>query len=156
MQLCRKDTPYRKWFDVLEKVLRPLGASYYNRTACHLDLVQWATDPTWSKLQGNYKERLIEADLSFLRRQLSSESLRLLLLNGNGVVNACRELLGYRLTETAVPGKPAWRLFVGTTAEGLKVIGWNKNLQGSFGVSNDDIVSLAVSIQGQLRGTKPR
>ena len=58
--------PYRKWFDVLEKILRPLGASYYTGTACHLDLVQWATDPTWGKLRGDLKKNLVEADLSFL------------------------------------------------------------------------------------------
>jgi hypothetical protein len=77
--------PYRKWFDVLEKVLRPLGASYYERTACHLDLVQWATDPTWGKLQPANTQSLIEADLLFLCQQLSRESIRLLLLNGSAV-----------------------------------------------------------------------
>jgi len=148
--------PYRKWFDVLEKVLQPLGASYYNRTACHLDLVQWATDPTWSKLQGHHKEHLIEAGLSFLRQQLSCESIRLLLLNGSSVVNACRERLGYALTEKGIPGRADWKLFVGTAAEGVTVIGWNKNLQGSFGVSNGDIMALAVSIQDQGPYIKPR
>jgi hypothetical protein len=31
--------PYRRWFDQLENIIRPLGASYYDGSACHLDLV---------------------------------------------------------------------------------------------------------------------
>jgi hypothetical protein len=42
--------PYRRWFDQLHPVLTACGASYYDGSACHLDLVQWATDPTWGKL----------------------------------------------------------------------------------------------------------
>lgn len=57
--------PYRKWFDVLEKVLLTLGASYYAGTACHLDLVQWATDPTWTDLRAEHKESLIDATCHF-------------------------------------------------------------------------------------------
>lgn len=38
--------PYRRWFDPLDLLLRDgVGARYYDGTACHLDLVQWATDP---------------------------------------------------------------------------------------------------------------
>ena len=35
--------PY-SWFNPLEALLNAAaGASYYKRSACHLDLVQWAT-----------------------------------------------------------------------------------------------------------------
>jgi hypothetical protein len=43
--------PYRRWFDQLHPVLTACAASYYDGSACHLDLVQWATDPTWGKLK---------------------------------------------------------------------------------------------------------
>ena len=36
--------PYRRWFDILERVLNGIGVSYYRGTACHLTLVQWATN----------------------------------------------------------------------------------------------------------------
>lgn len=42
-----KRAPYRRWFDQLDYVLGALGDSYYGGTACHLDLVQPATDPVW-------------------------------------------------------------------------------------------------------------
>lgn len=73
--------PYR-WFNPLEKILNHVFASYYDGSACHLDFVQWATDPVWSRLSRSDQIRLIDADLPFLKLQLSQEKLRLLLLNG--------------------------------------------------------------------------
>ncbi len=139
--------PYRKWFDVLEKVLRRLGASYYDGTACHLDLVQWATDPTWRELQSSQKEVLIEADLPFLRQQLFQEHIEFLLLNGSGIAKAYSERLHQTLTERVISDKVALKLFVGCTPHGVTVIGWNKNLQSSFGVSNDYIRAVSIAIE---------
>jgi hypothetical protein len=143
--------PYRKWFDVLEKILRPLEVSYYRGTAyreaaCHLDLVQWATDPTWRNLGGALKKNLIEADLAFLQEQLSRIRIRLLLLNGSGAVNAYTRKFGCELTEKVILGMIGWKLFVGRTPQGARVIGWNKNLQSSFGVKSEDIEALAMEI----------
>jgi hypothetical protein len=43
--------PYRRWFDPLDRLLRTgAGVSYYDGSACHLDLVQWATDPIWGRI----------------------------------------------------------------------------------------------------------
>lgn len=40
--------PYRRWFDPLDRLLQSAAAaSYYDSTACHFDLVQWATNPVW-------------------------------------------------------------------------------------------------------------
>ena len=42
--------PY-KWFTPLDRILQDaLGVWYFNGTACHLDLVQWATKPLWGEL----------------------------------------------------------------------------------------------------------
>ena len=139
--------PYRKWFDRLEKILHSLGVSYYSGTACHLDLVQWATDPTWGKLQQTHKKTLSDADLPFLRQQLSQELIRLLLLNGSGIAKAYSEGLGCDLTETVISRKIGLKLFEGGTAQGTKVIGWNKNLQSSFGVSNEYIKAVGTAIE---------
>jgi hypothetical protein len=137
--------PYRRWFDVLEKVLCPLGASYYAGTACHLDLVQWATDPTWQKLQRHHKSSLIADDLAFLSQQLSDENIELLLLNGSGIAQAYSEGFGCVFSQRVFPGPQPVRLFVGTSLNRTKVIGWNKNLQSSFGVSNEYIRAVVVA-----------
>jgi len=67
-------------------------------------------------------------------------------LNGSGVVNAYIRKFGSELTERVIPGKVGWRVYVGKTAQGAEVIGWNKNLQSSFGVSNDYINAVSAAI----------
>jgi hypothetical protein len=130
--------PYRRWFDQLEVVLGHVGASYYAGGACHLDLVQWATDPTWAALPRAAREELLAADAAFLRQQLEEERIELLLLNGRGVIRAfeasmrCtlksvgRVQLGYQPTD----------LVAGRLGE-VAVVGWSTNLQSSFGVTNE-------------------
>ena len=54
------------WFNALDQILRPaLAASYFDGSACHLDLVQWATDPIWQDLPEQVQARLLSADRSF-------------------------------------------------------------------------------------------
>lgn len=130
--------PYRGWFDQLENyVLQPLKASYYKGSACHLDLVQWATDPTWGDLKLVQTRSLIEADLDFLRQQLLHEHIELLLLNGSGVAKRYSRLLECPLTVKLISGREGVKLFLGRSPQGARVIGWNKNFQSARGVSNE-------------------
>jgi hypothetical protein len=131
--------PYRRWFDQLESVLRAVGASYYGRSACHLDLVQWATDPTWRRLPRSAREQLLEADGAFLLQQLRNEHIRLLLVNGMTPVRQLERLASLTLVEqhrlSACSYQPT-RLFVGNVFDRILVVGWSTNLQSSFGVTN--------------------
>jgi hypothetical protein len=88
--------PYRQWFDKIELVLGGLDASYYNGTACHLDLVQWQPtrcgearcgDPTAPRQGG----------LELLDLQLREESIERLLLNGRSVLTVFQANSGCRL-----------------------------------------------------------
>jgi len=65
--------PYWRWFRRLEQVLQDVGASYLDGSACHLDLIQWATDPVWGKLPPATRQSLIADDAAFLRQQLTKE-----------------------------------------------------------------------------------
>jgi hypothetical protein len=138
--------PYRRWFNVLEELLQSISASYYDGTACHLDFVQWSTDPVWRDLQRTHRDRLIEADLAFLRQQLVHESIRLLLLNGSGIAREFSKPLAVPLAGSHVQGRQPGKLFAGRMAQGTQVIGWNLNLQSSFGVSNEYIASVSRAI----------
>jgi len=42
--------PVYSWFSGLCRVVEGMGASFRDRSAAHLDLVQEATDPVWSQL----------------------------------------------------------------------------------------------------------
>jgi hypothetical protein len=143
--------PYR-WFNSLEKVLKHTGASYYDGSACHLDLVQWATNPVWGKLSQAQQQALLNTDVPFLKQQLSQENIEILLLNGKGIVDASRDLLQLRLAESTIAGHPRLRLFSGRGIRGPFVIGWNINLQSSFGVSNAEINAVGIAVR-QACGT---
>ncbi len=132
--------PYKQWFDQLEQILEPSGLSYYNGTACHLDLVQWATDPTWRSLKPkSVREELIDADSIFLKEQLSRENIRLILLNGSAVISQLKRRFNTHLNEVAPItgiGHTNTRIYEGLIFGGVQVVAWSTNLQSSFGVSS--------------------
>jgi hypothetical protein len=129
--------PY-SWFNRLEEVLNAVGASYFAGTACHLDLSQWATDPTWNGLPAETRERLVADDAAFLLTQLRSEPITLLLLNGKGVINAFRSVLGGHVEAAGqVTDRSVTTRFCGGTIGVTRVVGWSTNLQSSFGVTNE-------------------
>lgn len=130
--------PFRKWFNQLEPMLNKVGASYYNRTACHVDLVQWATKPKWRGLSSAVRRRLLDADASFLAEQLECQGIRYLLLNGRGVIKNFTKAFGTRLSEEdplVENGRQPTRVFSGQAFGHVRVIGWSTNLQSSHGVT---------------------
>ena len=143
--------PYRKWFDQLEPIVRACGASYYDRSACHLDLVQWATDPTWGNLQpAQLRKRLLDADAPFLIEQLRNENIRLLLVNGMGVLHQLRRIISVEIREVAPingHGHHDTRIFVGRIFDRVQVVGWSTNIQSGYGVSTSLKNELANRVQ---------
>jgi hypothetical protein len=132
--------PYRQWFDRLEPILAVCGASYYDRSGCHLDLVQWATDPSWRKLKAAVRKRLLADDAPFLARQLENERLRLMLVNGMGALRELRRLMASQLELEEVDpitgyGYRPTRLFAGQVIKHVRVVAWSTNIQSSHGVS---------------------
>jgi hypothetical protein len=143
--------PYLRWFGKLERILRHVNASYFDGSACHLDLVQWATNPVWGDLEPAEKETLLKADIPFLRRQIAQEQIQLLLLNGAGVMRAYCEYFGESLTSVPFPTPGRLELYTGRTANRVRVVGWNINLQSSFGVSNEEIDAIGKKLPSILR-----
>ncbi len=129
--------PYMEWFGQLEILLnRAVGASYLDGSACHLDVVQWATDPTWSRLPAAARRQLVASDLPFLQTQLRSASFRLVLANGAGVLGHIGRL-GARLepVQMASDGTASVRIEAGRLFDAI-VAGWSSNLQSGHGVTN--------------------
>ena len=126
--------PYTRWFNVLEGVLRPAGASYFAGAvpACHLDVSRWATDPVWGKLARSQQQLLADDGRAFLRAQLANESIEVLLVNGAGAFRPIRDSVRLARREHL----DACELTIGSF-EGVRVVAWSTNLQSSFGVTND-------------------
>jgi len=146
---CRtyfRRNPYRRWFDQLESILAGVSASYYSGSACHLDLVQWATDPVWGRLDAQAVVRLMSDDVPFVRRQLMTSPIELVLLNGRRVLDEFQLALNSRLemqVDLLTSGRTSSSLYAGTLPSGIRVIGWSMNLQSSYGITKELRMRLA-------------
>jgi hypothetical protein len=112
------------------------GFSYYDGTACHLDLSQWATDPTWNRLTDVARARLVASDAPFLDDQLRDEGIAWLLLNGAGVTRAFSSTYGAHLEDVSCISdrRVRTKIACGIYSK-VNVIAWSTNLQSSFGVT---------------------
>lgn len=130
-----KKNPYH-WFNALEKwILKPLGASYDDGSATHLDLVQWATHPVWSGIKDTAtQEALISQDLPFLTELITTGEFELLLINGVkafDTLNAHDALQVERTESWKRAGHTSTTMWAGHFA-GTPFIAWSKFLQGQI------------------------
>jgi hypothetical protein len=142
--------PYTSWFNQLLPLLELCDASYYDATACHLDLVQWATDPVWSKIktEGNHqngkaiKTQLMRDDAPFLKQQLRNENISFLLVNGGATWIEFKKAMGVKDLIVDEPkkgerivvsdAKIATTFYTGRLLGRVIVIAWTANLQSSW------------------------
>lgn len=128
-----------RWFKTLEQVTEAFDASYADGSACHLDIVQWATKPSWSRIDRNQKKRLLEVDIWFFQEQLRDARLKVALLNGRTVCNAFRDYLRVDLEEVESFTQFSYHsctMYVGRFHQ-LGIFGWSTNLQSSPGVKRE-------------------
>ena len=153
--------PYDAWFKKLDFAIAGTNVSYYDlpSTACHLDLVPFATIRRWNELSTQQRSSLMSLAGDTLGITLRDSQIRLLVLNGNSVVRAFQSVAGLSFQAKEIP---AWSLgrrsmakvrgvaFTGMaeTVSGVKldrqlaVLGFNHNLQSSFGVTMEVISSI--------------
>ena len=146
--------PYNLWFRRLDFVIAGTGTSYYDPagSACHLDLVPFATERKWSELGTRQRTLLMDSSLDVLGNLLRASEVDVLVLNGSSVVTQFEKLAD---TELESREMPSWSLshrrlgsvrglgFRGqveaigdiTLDRSILVLGFNHNLQSSWGVS---------------------
>jgi len=134
--------PLGDFFDRFDIFLRRFwNYSYYNDTCVHLDMIQWATTPTFGDIQEeNIKRAHLDRDLPVLSYLLKKD-FEVIFLNGRTVVDTLSEDLNFELDD-----KPAvYRDVRGNNHEftgylgnynGAVVKGWN--LFYPRGVEDDD------------------
>jgi hypothetical protein len=156
--------PYRPWFDVLERLLNPSGISYYSgRRAAHLDLVAYATGTKWGFLPPGLRSRLVARGRRTLAEVIRDSPVEVLVLNGRSVVNEFVASAQVKLAATPVPG---WTLprasgrgvggvrYTATLASLggvefdrlVEIVGFNHNLQSSFGVTKSVVGRIAMEV----------
>jgi len=152
------------WFKALDRVTRAIGCAYESGEAVHLDLVQEATDPTWSMLkQSNPEEAqtLLASDLPFLRWLIEAFPLKFLVCNGWTVFDVVRQILGARIVEQGRLARIVWS--VATTRLGdrtIGVAGWNIPLSRPTGLGIQAEEALGRALRSHLDklvdGDRPR
>lgn len=145
--------PYYAWFKRLDLIVSGAKASYCDPScgACHLDLIPYATARKWTELTAQQRALLLTVASDTLGILLRDSPVRILILNGRSVVKQFQDIAGACLEELEMP---AWSLprqsktdVAGVAYKGMVdtlsgitlehrvlVLGFNHNLQSSFGV----------------------
>jgi len=153
--------PYDRWFKRLDYVVSGTGASFYDteHPACHLDIIPYATERKWAHLSSRQRRQLLGLSQESLGLLLRHASVEILILNGRSVVTHFESATGVRLERREMP---AWSLprrsgngVRGIAYHGvvdaicghqppqkLLVLGFNHNLQSSYGVTTDVVRSI--------------
>jgi len=162
--------PYDRWFNPLNMILSQVGVSYYDefQPACHLDLVPYATTQKWSALTKVQQQQLGMIGAASLLQLLRASKIKILVLNGKSVVREFSRLLAVSLIPQEVP---AWALpnsrggvrgyayelslteILGKAlGRRILVLGYNHNIQSSFGVTHEVIAEISGWISQRAHG----
>lgn len=150
--------PYDRWFKKLDQVVAGAKASYYNSLygACHLDLIPYATAHKWAELTPRQRSLLLAIAGDTLGLLLRDSQVEVLIINGRSVVKQfqdisggcleCQDMPTWSLPRQSTPNVigVAYKGMIDTVAgielgRSILVLGFNHNLQSSFGVSTEVI-----------------
>ena len=153
--------PYDKWFKKLDFILGSTSYSYYfpSLRACHLDLIPFATSSKWSKLSSKQRTALLNSMGDTLGILLNASKIKVLVLNGSTVVENLQRISGIELEKThmvdwTLPRKNgngisgfAFKGIINNVGsiplnKEVMVLGYNHNIQSSFGVTKDVMKSI--------------
>jgi hypothetical protein len=159
--------PYDTWFKRLDKLIAGLKVSYYSALfgACHLDLVPYATVDKWTALTRQQRLKLLSSVGDTLGQLLRDSPVRVLILNGSSVVEHFERVAETELNKQIMrdwtlrregDGGVTGFAHVGVvrTIGGIRlrrdvhVLGFNHNIQSSFGVSTHVTESIRHWIAG--------
>ena len=156
-EACRfyfERNPYDAWFNRLDFLIQETSTSFYTpiSPATHLDLVPYATGLKWAALPKRDRALLAEGARKVLGTILRDAPVSLLILNGMSVVSSFQMLCDVELRRDE---KPGWSLprrtgrdvkgysFTGVVdrvadvdlGRKVLVLGYNHNIQSSFGIT---------------------
>ncbi|RZJ49346.1 MAG: hypothetical protein EOO44_18450 [Flavobacterium sp.] len=158
VELCNEyffRNPYDSWFKKLDYLISGTSISYYfpSGEACHLDLIPYATSCKWTDLSLEERVLLLQLTGDTLGLILKQSPVKLLILNGQTVVDHLQKISNISLNKTYMPD---WTLprkgtkgvlgysYVGeinqiagiVLNQPIVALGYNHNIQSSFGVTS--------------------
>ncbi len=156
-----RNNPYDRWFKKLDQIVAGTATSFYSalHPACHLDLVPYATSEKWMDLEPRERAALLSVNADALGILLRDSPIHTLILNGRSVVEQFQQIAGIRLdaremTAWSLPRESGARV-AGFSYDGqidqlagiplhrkVTVLGYNHNIQSSFGVTKQVIEAI--------------
>ncbi|MEX0380702.1 hypothetical protein AB3K25_05215 [Leuconostoc sp. MS02] len=77
--------PYKQWFNQLNRIVFPLGFSYFENSLIHLDITPWATYLKWANLATKQQsKKVLKASQNISDYIIQHGKLKYLFINGNG------------------------------------------------------------------------
>jgi hypothetical protein len=138
---------YSDYFRVLDRVLAGIGVSHADATAVHLDLVQEATQPTWSHLGLPEQEALLGSDLPFLAWELAAFPIDSVVCTTRTASDHVKRLLQVTVRETGNSALLRWWVGDGEVAgRRIRVAGWNRALQRPTGLDARGLFALGATL----------
>lgn len=148
--------PYDGWFRRLDYLISGTAISYYfpSSEACHLDLIPYATSDKWINITSEHRTYLLELVGDTLGALLNESSIQILILNGQSVIENIEKISEVnfkkiKMSDWTLPRKDkegvAGYSYTGIInnlgdvelERKIYVLGYNHNIQSSFGVTND-------------------
>jgi len=153
------NNPYKQWFNKIECMINKFGYSYgysydgkndnsEKKCCVHLNLVQWATTPFWSKIKNKEikKEHIIN-DIYILEYLLKSKIFEKIFINGTTVANVIEEYLSIELKKIDMNFTNKNKKIINYTLytgnyNGIEVTGWSTPVQSPAigGYENIDLL----------------
>lgn len=147
--------PYDGWFRRLDYLISGTAISYYSpsSSACHLDLIPYATSDKWTDIASEHKTYLLRLVGDTLGSQLNQSSIEILILNGQSVIENIEKITEItfqkiQMSDWTLPRKDKEGV-AGFSYSGIiknlgkvelkrkiYVLGYNHNIQSSFGVTH--------------------
>lgn len=155
--------PYRGWFNRLENLLYDVEYSYYfpYNNIVHLDIIPVATKGKWGNLTITQKNSLINDFGDFLPNLIVDSDLEICILNGQSVVDNFQKIfdttlemnyieeLNVTTKRNVVKGK-YYRSILNFNRKKVLILGFNHNLQSSFGITNNIILTLKNMLKKEI------
>lgn len=130
--------PVYSWFRSLDRVARGFGVRFDLGEVAHLDLVQEATQPTWSGLSPQELAQLRASDESFLRWQLETFPLEVVICNGRTVFAGVQRLTDARIVQSGKLARVTWYIALSAMpGRVMGVVGWNIPLARPAGLNKE-------------------
>jgi len=164
-----ENNPYSNWFNKLEFLLADTPYSYYFplSNVCHLDLIPIATEKKWSGLSIDIQKCLLNKCADILGNIVKESKLEYLILNGTTVISNFEKISNVSLNKKL---ENNWKLkrsngkdVLGYSFKGkvskignielnkeVKIIGFNHNIQSSYGISKTVMLDIKDWINSQI------